>query len=261
MILDTHLHIMLKPFYGRPPTDPAKLLADLAECGLDGGWVSSVDGMVTRDLNVQRRANDALARIARDHPGRIEGFCTVDPGAGDEAAREIERCVKQLHLIGVKLHPWLQAFSVTHPGMDPVMTVAGDLHIPVLFHDGTPPYSTPRQIGWLAERHPKTTVILGHSGLADMWRDAADVARLTPNVWLQPTSSPPVAIRAALAGAGPDRILFGSDGGFGSPALIRFVIAKFRAALGAQLFNQAAAHNPARLQAQSSSAAPPRATT
>ena len=61
MRLDTHLHVMLKPFYGRPATDPDELLSSLAECGLDGGWISSIDALTTTDLAEQRRANDGLA--------------------------------------------------------------------------------------------------------------------------------------------------------------------------------------------------------
>jgi uncharacterized protein len=204
--------------------------------------------MTTRDLAVQQRANDALAEMAQRYPGRLEGFCTVDPGAMDAAAREIERCVQQLGLIGVKLHPWLQAFSVTHAGMDPIMGVAGELGVPVMFHDGTPPYCTSRQIAWLASRYPRTQVILGHAGLADLWRDAADVARLYPNIWLQPAGSPPVTIRMALAGAGPDRFLYGSDGGFASIQVMRYVLGKFDSAVGAEITARGMDANTARLR-------------
>ncbi len=126
----------------------------------------------------------------------------MNPSTMDDAVAEVERCVQQLGLSGIKLHPWLQAFSVTHPGMKLIMDAASAFNVPVLFHDGTPPYATPRQIGWLAARHPKVTVILGHAGLADLWRDAADVARLCPNVWLQPTAAPPITIKSAFEAAG-----------------------------------------------------------
>lgn len=247
MRIDTHLHVMLKSFYGRRPTDPDELLADLSECGLDGGWVSSVDAMTTTDLKEQQLANDALAEMVRKYPGRIEGFCTVNPASMEEAAAEVERCVNQLRLSGVKLHPWLQAFSVTHLGMRLIMETAGLLHVPVLFHDGTPPYSTPRQITWLAMKYPNTQVILGHAGLSDFWRDASDIARLHPNIWLQPSAAPPVTICAAMEGAGPDRILFGSDGGFGTVGFMEYCVAKCRSAVGDELFERMTVDNPVRL--------------
>lgn len=247
MRFDTHLHVMLKPFYGRSATDPDALLSDLTECGFDGGWVSAVDAMTTTELPLQQCANDALAEMVRQYPGRIIGFCTVNPAAGDTAAQEIERCVKELGLVGVKLHPWLQAFSVTHPGMEGIMEVAGAFGVPVLFHDGTPPYSSPLQIAWLAERYPKTVVVLGHSGLADLWRDAADAACQHSNIWLQPTAAPPQTMRAAFQAAGPDRVLFGSDGGFGTTGFIRYCVNKFRSAVGDEAFDRATITNPAQL--------------
>jgi predicted TIM-barrel fold metal-dependent hydrolase len=85
---------MLEPFYDREATDPDKLLSDLAECGFDGGWVSAVDSMITSELSVQQRANDSLAEMSRHYPKQIMGFCTVNPAAGDLAAKEIERCVR-----------------------------------------------------------------------------------------------------------------------------------------------------------------------
>jgi predicted TIM-barrel fold metal-dependent hydrolase len=247
--IDTHLHVMMQPFFGRPPTDPHKLLDDLMACGIEGGWVSSVDALTTRDLDVQRRANDALAEMAQGSGGRLQGFCTVDPGGMDASAREVERSIQELGLIGVKLHPWLQAFSLTHAGMAPIMEVAGDLGVPVMFHDGTPPYSTSCQAAWLAERYPRTQVILGHAGLADLWRDAADAAQRLTNIWLQPAGSPPITIRMALQGAGRDRLLFGSDGGFASIGVMRYVIAKYHSAVGQQVTDQAMTHNPERVMA------------
>jgi len=247
--IDTHVHVMLRPFYGRPATDPARLLDDLGQCGLDGCWVSAVDGMATRDLTTQRRLHDDLAALAARHPGRIGAFATVDPSAGDDAARELERAVRELGFIGVKLHPWLQSFSMTHPGMAPIMDAAAALRVPVMFHDGTPPYSTPRQIAWLAERHPRTQVILGHAGLADLWRDAADAGRALGNVWLQPTASPPATVRAALEAVGPGRLLFGTDAGFGTVHFIRYSLAKYRAALGEDLLRRIIEDGPARMRA------------
>ncbi len=47
MRIYTHLHVILQSFYRRKPTDPQLLLADLSECGLDGGWIMSVDSMIT----------------------------------------------------------------------------------------------------------------------------------------------------------------------------------------------------------------------
>jgi uncharacterized protein len=256
MKLDTHLHVLLKPFFGRQATDTSRLLDELFSCGLDGGWISSMESMLTRSLAEQKAANDALAGMVSKCPDRLYGLCTVDPNAMEQAALEVERCVETLGMIGVKLHPWLQAFSVTHPGVALLAQVAAKLGVPVLFHDGTPPYATPRQIEWLARQHPETTIILGHVGLNDYWQDAVDVGRNNSNVWLQPTAAPPRTIRAALDAAGPARILFGSDAGYGSTGFLHYVIAKYREALGDSVFDRVLLENPIKIRQQRKNAFP-----
>jgi predicted TIM-barrel fold metal-dependent hydrolase len=245
--IDTHLHVMTESFFGRPPTDFGKLLDDLQGVGLDGGWISAVDGLITRDLQVQIRTHDRMAAGMANHPGCFRGFCTVEPGAMDAAGKEIERCRRELDFIGIKIHSWLQGFSLTHKGMRIIMETAEALSMPVLFHDGTPPYASSLQVLWLARQFPRTQVILGHCGLLDQWPDAVAGAQQTANVWLQPTCAPPIAIRAALDAVGDDRILFGSDGGYGSPRFIRYCLKKNEYALGEQALLKAMSENPVRL--------------
>lgn len=245
MRTDTHGHIMIRSFHGRPPTAPEKLLEDLEECGLDSVWVSSIDGMKSRDLAFQKEIHNKLSRIVQRFPMKIRAFCTVNPDALEEGAREVERCISELKFIGVKLHPWLQAVSVVdHPGVDLIAQTAGRYHVPLLIHDGTPPYSTPLQIAHVAEKHPQTLFILGHSGLADLWRDAADTAIHHSNIWLQPTAVPGFVIRSAFQAAGPKRLLFGTDSGFSSAASIRYCLNKFRAALGEKAAEEIITKNP-----------------
>jgi len=249
MRLDTHLHVMFEPFFGRPPVPVEAVLEDLAQFNLDGGWFSAVAAMTDPDPDLHRRCNDRLAEVARQYPGRADGFCTVHPVNMEKAVAELERCARDLGLIGLKLHPWLQAFSVvSHPGLPLLMEACGELGLPVLFHDGTPPYCTSRQIAWLAEKHPRTQVILGHTGLADLWPDAVDAGRHQPNLWLQPCGTPPLGIRAAVAAVGPQRVLFGSDAGFGSSALIRYRVAKYRTVLGEEEYEAVLSRTPVHLR-------------
>jgi predicted TIM-barrel fold metal-dependent hydrolase len=130
---------------------------------------------------------------------------------------------------GLKLHPWLQSFSLSHPAVEPILRRAGELGMPVLFHDGTPPYSTPLQIASVAERVPGTPVILGHSGLDDLWEDAILAARRHRNIFLCLCSLSAGAIREIIRRVPPERLLFGSDSGFG-PGLGKAAIAKIRGA-------------------------------
>jgi predicted TIM-barrel fold metal-dependent hydrolase len=141
---------------------------------------------------------------------------------------EIERCVREHGMRGVKLHPWLQGFSAHEPGLQHVCEAAGALGIPILFHDGTPPFSTPLQLAVLARRHPETQIVLGHGGLHDLWREAIAAVLSAPNVHLCMSGTPGYAMRAIVARCPLERLLFGTDAGLRPEPLQRYAVLRVR---------------------------------
>ncbi|PKQ14226.1 MAG: amidohydrolase, partial [Actinobacteria bacterium HGW-Actinobacteria-8] len=91
-----------------------------------------------------------------------------------------------------------------------------ELDMPIIFHDGTPPYSGSLQIANLAYRHPDLTVILGHSGLRDTWLEALAAVKRYPNIWLCFCGAAPYGIRKIVKEADTSRLMFGTDNGFSS---------------------------------------------
>lgn len=176
--------------------------------GLDRALVLSHDGL----FNPTREANDALAEFVAAAPERMIGLGTYSPRLPG-AAEEIGRCFTDLGLRGVKLHPWLQGFSLHEPSVDPMMEVVAEHGGLVLIHDGTPPYSTAGQIAALARRHPSVPFILGHAGLHDLWREALAFANDTENLWICLCGTPPYAARQICERAAPGKVLFGTDAG------------------------------------------------
>ena len=202
-MIDFHVHQPSKDAYG-----PDEFVAGMDTLGVDVSVVFTYDGL----LNPSPAANDSLARFVAAAPGRLVAFATVDPrepGAGEE----IERCVREHGMRGVKLHPWLQGFSAHEPGLQAVCESAAALGVPVLFHDGTPPFSTPLQLASLARRQPRTTIVLGHGGLHDLWREAIAAVATTDNVHLCLCGTPGYAMRAIVARCPLERLLFGTDAG------------------------------------------------
>ena len=192
---------------------------ELEAGGVRQAWIFTTDGLI-RDTE---RHNDELARAVRDHRDFFVPFCTVDPHRGAEAAcRELDRCARELGLRGLKLHPWLQSFSMTNPAVVPVFERAAALGLPVFLHDGSPPYSAPLQIAWVAERVPAATVILGHAGLDDLVDDAVRACRRQPNVHLCICGPSCGGIAEIVARAPVERLLFGSDGGFSAGVVEHF---------------------------------------
>ena len=133
---------------------------------------------------------------------------------GKEASLELKRCKKDLKRYGIKLHPWLQAVSGRYDSVQPTFKTACDLAMPILFHDGTPPYCTSMQIGHIAHRYPGLKIVLGHGGLKDLWPDALKVARANKNVYISTCGLPFLGIKVMIEELGPERVMFGSDSGF-----------------------------------------------
>src|SRR5919202_3486421 len=80
--------------------------------------------------------NDELASACRTHSDVFIGFAGVDPWKGERAILELERCVRELGLRGVKLHPGRQAFYPNDRRFFPLYETAVALRVPILFHTG-----------------------------------------------------------------------------------------------------------------------------
>jgi uncharacterized protein len=181
-----------------------------------------------------RPANDAVAQYCAGSGGRLVPFGTVDPHQ-PHAADELLRCAGDLGCRAIKLHPWLQGFSPVEPCLDPVAEAAIEAGLPLVFHDGTPPYSSPLQIANLAQRFPALTVVLAHGGLFDLWLDAVAAARRHPNVHITLCGTAPLGVfRQVLAHTDPAKLTIGTDTGFGDPDLARHRLAVHRLLLAEQ---------------------------
>jgi len=221
-IIDAHTHLPGRALGGVPTTGTDLRRGFEAE-GLSGAWIMTVDGL----LGEPARHNDLLAREVENHRDFFVPFCTVSPNLGARAClAELERAADDLGMRGLKLHPWLGAFSMTHPAVVPVLRKAGELGLPVLLHDGTPPYSSPLQVAMAAEQAPAATVILGHAGLDDLFEDAILACLRQPNVYLCLCSLSAGPIGEVLRRCPADRLLFGSDGGL-EPGLAKAAMSKF----------------------------------
>jgi hypothetical protein len=225
MIVDAHTHLFRK-YVTQCGLSSQEFAAGLRQAGIDKALVFTLEEGF---FGPSPPANDALAAAAREFPGMLYPVCTVHPRDGDDAIREMERCARELGMVALKLHPWLQAFAVVEEGLIRVLQTAAHLSWPVIFHDGTPPYSTPLQIAYLAGRVPEATIILGHAGLSDFPREALAAARRHPNIFLCPCGVPLLWMREFVCQIGAERIVYGSDYPFGGPESLHYYRSKFDA--------------------------------
>ncbi|MFC4948213.1 amidohydrolase family protein [Pseudonocardia sp. GCM10023141] len=189
--------------------------------GIEQAVVLSHDGL----FNSTTEANDAVARFVGRFPDRLLGFGTFSPRR-PEAVGEIERTFAELGLRGLKLHPWLQGFSMHEAVLDPIMDVVAAHRGILLCHDGTPPYSTAGQIAMLARRHPTVPVVLGHAGLHDLWRESLTFVQETENLYLCLCGTPPYAAKQILDRAPAHKVLFGTDAGLSEKASQDYAVAR-----------------------------------
>jgi len=210
-MIDCHTH-WGRPWADRDGDDPSRWLSVFEKYGVSHAIVLPEAGLI--HAGKLRNDNDAVAKVCAQSQGRMLPFCTVNVWYRDEALAELERCLGELNFRGVKFHNWLQGFSVGHPVIDEVCEIAGAHGVPILFHDGTPPFSLPSQIALLAKRHPQTQIILGHCGLYEHWREAAEALRGAPNLWGCICGPHVAGMKHLLKRCDMSRLVWGSDQGY-----------------------------------------------
>jgi len=213
MIIDMHTHLGIDP--DKDEREEAKEWVEwLDKAGIDGALVTGLRNL----LNPAEipEDNDRIARVVRYMPDRLAGFGTVHPYANTNANSEAKRCFAELGLKGLKLHPWMQGFlNMLGPEMHSLCDVCAEHDAMLLFHDGTPNVSMPSQIAELARAHPDVTFILGHGGMMHLWRQASDAATMYSNIYVTLCGPHPAALRHICNTVPIDRLLWGSDFGFG----------------------------------------------
>ena len=212
MIVDTHTHwgIAWEDRYG---TDPSAFLKFLDRHRVDMAALMGHRGL-RRNADL-KACNDTIKETCNNSGGRLIPLALVHPDYGDESIRELNRCIRDLDMRGLKLHPWRQGCSASGPVMDELCKLCGEFDVPVIFHDGTPCYSMPSQIGGLALRFPRTRFVLGHAGLLALWRSAVSCGTRCPNLYLTLCGPYQAGLRAIVNTIDENRILWGTDFGAG----------------------------------------------
>lgn len=242
MIIDSHCHILPPSFHERRAELASKdatfatifyrpgarmATADklLRAMDRDGVARAVVMGMGWTNRAIAREANDYIIQSVSENPGRLTGFCSVDPGWGDDALVEVERCAA----LGVKgigeIHPDSQSIDITSKEeMSPLMALARSLGLLVLVHSSEPVghkypgkgATTPEKLYRFIENFPENTIICAHwGGGLPFYNLMPEVPKALENVYFDSAASPflyrPEVFAKAADLAGPDKLLFGSD--------------------------------------------------
>ena len=90
-------------------------------------------------VRLARAANDTLARAVAAHPDRYLGFATLPTPDPREAAREFERCVRELGFRGAMVNGRTGEKYLDHADFLPLLEVAANWQVPVYLHPQSPP--------------------------------------------------------------------------------------------------------------------------
>lgn len=203
-----------------------------------------------RAVRLARLVNDALARAARERPDRYTALATLplsDPAASVD---ELRRAVRELGLRGAMLFSNVNGVALADPRFWPLLEAADALETVLYVHPTNPvgveamtdywlmplvgfPFDTTLAAAKLVfsgvmERFPRVRWVFGHLGGAipyvaerldrgyEAFRECREHIGRPPSAYLKrcyydTVNFDPGALRLALAFAGPDRLLAGSD--------------------------------------------------
>jgi predicted TIM-barrel fold metal-dependent hydrolase len=194
----------------------AEMLEQMDKYNVGVSWISPASSFVN-DFTVY---NEGLYCFITTDAKRFRAFYVVNPIFTEKSLNEIRLCTEYRDCRGIKLHPWLSGFSVSYACVRKVVEECIKYKLPILFHDGTPPYSDSLQIADLARLYPEAKIILGHSGLLDTYRSAIIASRKYENIYLCLCGPMIEDIRQIIKEADQSRIIFGSDFGMKNSGLM-----------------------------------------
>lgn len=209
-------------------------------------WTKPADG-----LEISRYLNDHIAGLVVQYPERFRGLGTVPLQDPQAAARELERCVRELGLNGVQIGSNVNGWNLDAPELFPFFQHAEKLGAAVFVHpwdmmgqEKIPKYWLPWLVGMPAEttraicsmvfggvfeRLPRLRVAFAHAGgsfpgtigrIEHGFHSRPDLCavdtRLSPRqqlgrFWVDSLTHDAAALEAVVRLLGEDRVCLGTD--------------------------------------------------
>ncbi len=165
-VIDCHAHLHHR---SRPTwkDDDRKLIEASDRLGIDQLCCSILTPRRPATAEGFRECNRWVADALKRFPGRVLGYCYVNPGHTREALEEVRRCIEGRGFVGVKLY---NEYRCTDPVVFPVVELAIELRVPILHHAGhlhyfledQPHISDGGHLAELSRRYPEVMLICAH---------------------------------------------------------------------------------------------------
>lgn len=210
MIIDVHTHLGSWDGAVAPDDTPERTVKRLEAAGVGAALIMPFAGLYS-SCSDHAADNERVFRYCAGAPGRLFPAFTVNPLMGKPALDEVGRCAVERGAKVLKLHPWLQGFSISSPEMDAVAGLCRELGLAIIFHDGSPIYAHPLQCARLCRDFPGLTVVSGHAGLGDLWREAIAGAQRYPDFVLCLSGPRELGMAEIIREVRPEQLCLGSD--------------------------------------------------
>jgi predicted TIM-barrel fold metal-dependent hydrolase len=222
-------------------------VGDMKTAGVDLSVQTCILGWETT-LDNCRLINDAAARMQRDYPDHFVGLAHIPPLEGEPALRELERALGELDLRGATISSQVNGLSLDAKELQSFFERVAKLGAVVFVHPALAPkgydllkdYMLPLILtrefdlgvavtrliaGGVLDRYPELKLVFAHFGgglagykeriarssyrfkLPKSFEDYFDLLYFD----MAGFEGSPIALRCALEGIRPDRMVFGTD--------------------------------------------------
>lgn len=195
--------------------DPSALVDLLSGNGVDFAVILAELSPITTGIT----SNEQVADFCQGRKELIP-FANLNPYFTTRLGEELERCVHELGMKGIKLYPTYQQFYPNDRTLYPLYAKAQELKIPVMVHTGSSlfrgsrmKYGDPVLLDDVAVDFPDLTLIQVHSGRGFWYAPAFFLAQLHAHVYMEISGLPPQNLLKYFPDLekNADKILFGSD--------------------------------------------------
>ena len=241
MIIDGHTHILPSNFsleqkkLGKDSTFE-ELFADSKAKTITGQeLIQSMDndnilksvvlGYGWNNIEVAKISNNYNLNQYKLFPNKLIPFCSINPNWGNEAIKELERCLRQGAKGIGELPPTNQSLKLNDKKkLEPMMTLACSEKIPITIHGSEPVghkypgkgESGPKKLFDFIEMFPDNIIILAHWGGGLLFYELMEeVKKISENVYYDTATTSFLydskIFKIACELVGSKKIIFGTD--------------------------------------------------
>ncbi len=198
-----------------------ELIAAMDRAGIDQAIVAGWCWQNHTDCVEQ---NSWTMEVVRKYPARLRALAAIQPNAGAEALRELERCVAG-GMVGMgELNTDGQGFRLDDANFRALAHRAAELNVAMLLHTNEPvghPYPGKGRLPLadiyaFAKAVPQLRLVLAHwGGGFPFYELMREVRKVAQNIYYDSAASPLLysskIFRAVIDIVGSEKVLFGSD--------------------------------------------------